>query len=62
MSEINFVDYRNALYQGGFLKGRREGKGILITDSGQIFAGTWKNDVLNDRALIWLDEKTHVIG
>ena len=32
MSDISFVEYRNALYQGGFIKGRREGKGILITD------------------------------
>lgn len=57
-----FVEYRNALYQGGFVKGRREGKGILITDLGQIFIGLWKNDFLDDKALIWMDEKTYVIG
>lgn len=64
MSEatIQLVEYRNAVYQGGFMKGRREGKGILIADSGEIFVGTWKNDCLNDKALIWLGEKKYVIG
>lgn len=61
-ANINLVEYRNAVYQGGFSKGRREGKGILIADSGEIFVGTWKNDNLNDKALIWLNEKTYVIG
>jgi hypothetical protein len=59
---VQLVEYRNAVYQGGFSKGRREGKGILITDSGEIFVGTWKNDCLNDKALIWLSEKKYVIG
>ena len=61
-NKSQFVDYRNAFYQGGFVKGRRQGKGILITDLGQIFIGTWRNDCLDDRALIWLDEKSYVIG
>lgn len=57
-----FVEYRNAVYQGGFVKGRRQGKGILITDLGQVFIGEWKNDCLDHKALIWMDEKTYVIG
>ncbi len=31
---VRLVEYRDATYQGGFSDGKREGKGILIADSG----------------------------
>lgn len=56
MSEIKLVHYRNGVYQGELKANKREGKGILITDEGQIVVGTWKNDKLSGNVLMFLNQ------
>ena len=52
---IKLLHLRNATYQGEIKNNKKHGKGILITDQGQIVVGTWKNDKLSGQALLFVN-------
>jgi hypothetical protein len=52
---IKLLHYRNATYQGHVKNNKRNGKGILITDNGEIIVGQWKNDLLYGWAFLFVN-------
>lgn len=56
-TQLRLLSFRNGFYQGELKAGKRYGKGVLITDGGQIIVGNWKNDFLEGHAFIFLNEK-----
>jgi hypothetical protein len=40
-ASTSLVDYRNALFQGGFVQQKKTGKGILIDDNETIMICEW---------------------
>lgn len=60
--KLVFIDYRNAIYQGGFQNKKREGKGLLLTDFNHLFVGNWHSDMLEGPCLVLLDRTTFVLA
>lgn len=60
--ETKILEYRNAIYQGQTKANKRNGTGILITDDGKIFVGTWKNDQLYGHAFVALNTGEYGFG
>lgn len=48
------MSYRNGFYQGQLRAGRKHGRGVLITDAGEIIVGQWKSDQLFGNAFVWI--------
>jgi hypothetical protein len=44
------------------LNGKRHGKGILVTDSGYILVGHWKNDLLFGKAFVQFSVEENGFG
>lgn len=59
-----FIEYRNAVYQGCTnLKSRkRNGPGILITDSNTIIISEWKNDQMSAKTIMITDPENYGFG
>jgi len=64
MSQPRFVlvDYRNALYQGGFQNHRREGNGLLLTDTNELFVGGWHKDLMTGPCIVLLDRSSYLVA
>lgn len=62
MQSIKLMHYRNATYQGHTKSNKKNGKGLLITDKGEILVGTWKNDKLYGNGFIILSPNEHMFG
>lgn len=56
MQTIKLLHYRNGIYQGQVKSNKRNGKGILVTDKGEIIVGTWKNDKLFGNGFMFLNQ------
>ncbi len=49
-------------YEGTMIKGKKEGKGILVDTAGNIFEGSWKNNIREGKFIIkYSDTKTKKI-
>lgn len=62
MQPIKLLHYRNATYQGHIKSNKKNGKGILISDKGEIIIGTWKNDKLYGNAFMILNQNEYMFG
>ena len=42
---LKLKKYKESVYYGEFINGKRHGKGIMIYDSKRIYEGDWENDI-----------------
>lgn len=59
---FQLCNYRNGLYHGNLKDNKRNGKGILITDDGEIIVGLWKNDKLHGIAIVIMSPNEYSVG
>jgi hypothetical protein len=49
-SKFNIKQYKDSIYRGEINKKRkREGKGVIVYDTGRIYEGTWESDKRSGR-------------
>ena len=54
--------YNDAIYLGMIVKGKRDGKGVMIYKNGRLYEGDWKNDVRDGRGYERYSNGNYYIG